>query len=75
MGVILPGGKKAIQGLIFHSIWKVTMTRTMKKFSLSKTPNSRNGITLQQEKEGEIHQKDLLLKGQINILIDSHESL
>ena len=49
-GVILPAEEKAILGLIFYSISEVTMTRTMKKFSISRTPNSRNGITLQQEK-------------------------
>lgn len=45
----------------------------MKKLFIFITPNSRNGITLQQEKVGEIHQKDLLLKGQLNILINSHK--
>lgn len=74
-GVILPGEEKAILGLIFYSTSEVTMTWTMKKFSISRTPNARNGITLQQEKAGKIYQKDFLLKGQQNILIDSHDSL
>lgn len=35
VGAILLGAQKAIQGLIFHSIWKVSMTKTKKKFSIS----------------------------------------
>ena len=75
VGVILPAEEKAILELTFYCILEVTKARTRKKFSIFTTPNSKNRITLQQEKVGKIYQKDLLFKGQLNILMDCHESL
>ena len=75
VGVILPGEEKAILELIFYCILEVTTTRTRKKFSIFTTPNLKNRIALQQEKVAKIYQRDLLLKGQLNSLMDCHESL
>lgn len=51
VGVILAGEGKTIQGLIFYSICKVTMTELMKELSISTTLDSRNEIALQQDKQ------------------------
>ena len=55
--------------------WKLLRLEQGKSSLFSQLQTKKNRITLQQEKVGKIYQKDLFLKGQLNILMDRHESL
>ena len=67
--------KRLYWSLFSIVFWKLLRLEQGKSSLFSQLQTKKNRITLQQEKVGKIYQKDLFLKGQLNILMDRHESL